>query len=80
MEKSTSEIQRSLGRIEGKLESLIVEVKENNTKTQKQIELLNEKINTLESFRDDLKGRLAIIVIIASIIGWIIPNIIDFLK
>ena len=80
MEKSTSEIQRSLGRIEGKLESLIVEVKENNTKTQKQIELLNEKINTLESFRDDLKGRLAIIVIIASIIGWIIPNIIDFIK
>ncbi len=80
MEKSTSEIQRSLGRIEGKLESLIVEVKENNTKTQKQIELLNEKINTLESFRDDLKGRIAIIVIIASIIGWIIPNIIDFLK
>ena len=71
-------IERSLGRIEGQLNSLVQYVKEINDANNKHFESLDKKINNLETFRDNLQGRMSVIGTIAGIIGGAITLIFNY--
>jgi hypothetical protein len=56
MDINDKNTQRALGRIEGKLESLISEVRRSCETNDKRFVLLENKANTLETFRDNIEG------------------------
>lgn len=74
-----NDIQRSLGRVEGKLDALIIEVKENNEAMVKQIDNINKRIEPIENFQNNLQGRMAVIGTIAAFLGSLITYLINFL-
>ncbi len=74
-----NDIQRSLGRVEGKLDALIIEVKENNEAMVKQIDNINKRIEPIENFQNNLQGRMAVIGTVAAFLGSLITYIINFL-
>lgn len=74
-----NDIQRSLGRVEGKLDALIIEVKENNEAMVKQIDNINKRIEPIENFQNNLQGRMAVIGTIAAFLGSLITYPINFL-
>mgnify|MGYP000892979157 FL=1 len=74
-----NDIQRSLGRVEGKLDALIIEVKENNEAMVKQIDNINKRIEPIENFQNNLQGRMAVIGTVAAFLGSLITYLINFL-
>lgn len=67
-------IQRTLGRIEGKLDG----AKEDIDEIRKSIETSGLKIGALESFRDNLLGRMSIVGAIAGVLGAFISAIFTY--
>ncbi len=79
MSKELNEIQRTLGRIEQGLKDLNERVQHNCEVTEKNIALINAKIDGLESFRDNLQGRMTIIGTISGFVGGLITVLIQLL-
>lgn len=67
-------VQRALGRIEGKLDSVIARI----DKVDATIITHDDKINLLETFRDNLTGKISILGAIAGIIGFLITKVINY--
>jgi len=78
MSRELSEIQRSLGRIEQGLDDLRTKVQHNCETTEKNINLLNKKVDNLEAFKDNLQGRMTIIGSISGFIGGVITILINY--
>ena len=78
MSKELGEIQRSLGRIEQGLDDLRDKVKHNCETTEKSISLLNKKVDSLETFKDNLQGKMTILGSVSGFIGGIISMLIDY--
>lgn len=73
----TDDIQRSLGRIEGKVDG----INQRLDKVNGTLKDHSDKINLLETFRDNLQGRMTIIGAIAGFLGALITTIINrFIK
>jgi len=70
-------IQRSLGRIEGKLESLCSQIEKRNEFIDKSLQETNHQVNLLQSFRDNFQGRISIIGGIAGVLGALITIFMD---
>ena len=68
-ESMKDDVQRSLGRIEGKLEEGFLNINKRLDGVNGSIKAHDTKINDLETFRDNLQGRMSIIGAIAGVIG-----------
>jgi len=66
------DIQRSLGRLEGTINTGFNAINERLDKLNGSIKTHEEKINLLETFRDNLQGRMSIIGAIGGVIGTLI--------
>lgn len=64
MEQTHNEIMRAIGRIEGKIDGIL----EQATKTHSRVDKLELDVNALQSFRDNLKGKMVVVASVASIV------------
>lgn len=67
-------VQRALGRIEGKIDGIVSHIEKVDTL----LKTHDDKINLLETFRDNLTGKISILGAIAGIIGFLITKVINY--
>lgn len=59
-----NELMRAIGRIEGKIDGIL----EQATKTNGRVTRLEDEVNTLQAFKDNLNGKITIIAGAISIV------------